>query len=87
MIAIRSSAPGPQGHWRADDRTILVTGFRNKLEALAGEQSPLRLMSLRQVDSRHWFAEIKTLKPVVTGMPQQRQLLRISDPLRHDCHP
>ncbi len=29
--------PGPQDRWRADNRAIAVTGFRDKLEALAGE--------------------------------------------------
>ena len=37
VIAVQSSAPGPQDRWRADNRAIAVTGFRDKLEALAGE--------------------------------------------------
>lgn len=37
VIAVQSSAPGPQDRWRADNRAISVTGFRDKLEALAGE--------------------------------------------------
>jgi len=37
VIAVQSSAPGPKDRWRADNRAISVTGFRDKLEALAGE--------------------------------------------------
>ena len=37
VIAVQSSAPGPQDRWRADNRAIAVTGFRDKLDALAGE--------------------------------------------------
>jgi protease YdgD len=37
VTAVQSSAPGPQDRWRADNRAIAVTGFRDKLEALAGE--------------------------------------------------
>lgn len=37
VIAVQSSAPGPKDRWRADNRAISVTGFRDKLEALANE--------------------------------------------------
>ncbi len=37
LIAVQSSAPGPKDRWRADNRAISVTGFRDKLEALATE--------------------------------------------------
>lgn len=37
VIAVQSSAPGPQDRWRADNRAISVTGFRDKLDALAGD--------------------------------------------------
>lgn len=33
VIAVQSSAPGPQDRWRADNHAIAVTGFRDKLEA------------------------------------------------------
>jgi protease YdgD len=36
VIAVQSSAPGPD-RWRADNRAISVTGFRDKLEALAAQ--------------------------------------------------
>lgn len=35
VIAIQSSAPGAKDRWRADNRAIAVTGFRDKLQALA----------------------------------------------------
>ena len=37
VIAVQSSAPGPKDRWRADNRAISVTGFRDKLNALASE--------------------------------------------------
>ncbi|MEW5562757.1 serine protease [Enterobacter asburiae] len=37
LIGVQSSAPAAQDRWRADNRAISVTGFRDKLEALAGE--------------------------------------------------
>ena len=37
VIAVQSSAPGPKDRWRADNRAISVTGFRDKLEALAAQ--------------------------------------------------
>lgn len=37
LIAVQSSAPGPKDRWRADNRAISVTGFRDKLETLAQE--------------------------------------------------
>lgn len=35
LIAVQSSAPAAKDRWRADNRAIAVTGFRDKLEALA----------------------------------------------------
>lgn len=35
VIAVQSSAPAAKDRWRADNRAISVTGFRDKLEALA----------------------------------------------------
>lgn len=35
VIAVQSSAPAAKDRWRADNRAIAVTGFRDKLEALA----------------------------------------------------
>jgi len=37
LIGVQSSAPAAQDRWRADNRAISVTGFRDKLEALADE--------------------------------------------------
>ncbi|SNY70153.1 serine protease [Enterobacter sp. CC120223-11] len=37
LIGVQSSAPAAKDRWRADNRAISVTGFRDKLEALAGE--------------------------------------------------
>ncbi|SFT62782.1 protease YdgD [Kosakonia arachidis] len=37
LIAVQSSAPAAKDRWRADNRAISVTGFRDKLEALAKE--------------------------------------------------
>jgi len=37
VIAVQSSAPGAKDRWRADNRAISVTGFRDKLEALAAQ--------------------------------------------------
>ena len=34
---MQSSAPGPKDRYRADNRAIAVTGFLDKLEALANE--------------------------------------------------
>jgi len=34
LIAVQSSAPAAEDRWRADNRAIAVTGFRDKLEAL-----------------------------------------------------
>ena len=38
LIGVQSSAPAAKDRWRADNRAISVTGFREKLDALAGEQ-------------------------------------------------
>lgn len=35
LIAVQSSAPAAKDRWRADNRAISVTGFRDKLDALA----------------------------------------------------
>lgn len=35
LIAVQSSAPAAKDRWRADNRAISVTGFRDKLEALS----------------------------------------------------
>ncbi|WP_437890698.1 trypsin-like serine peptidase [Phytobacter sp. V91] len=35
VIAVQSSAPAAKDRWRADNRAISITGFRDKLEALA----------------------------------------------------
>jgi len=35
LIGVQSSAPAAKDRWRADNRAISVTGFRDKLEALA----------------------------------------------------
>lgn len=35
LIAVQSSAPAAKDRWRADNRAIAVTGFRDKLEELA----------------------------------------------------
>lgn len=35
LIAVQSSAPAAKDRWRADNRAIAITGFRDKLEALA----------------------------------------------------
>ncbi|MEN0583034.1 MULTISPECIES: serine protease [unclassified Kosakonia] len=37
LIAVQSSAPAAKDRWRADNRAISVTGFHDKLEALAKE--------------------------------------------------
>ncbi|WP_252144992.1 trypsin-like serine peptidase [Yokenella regensburgei] len=37
VIGVQSSAPAAKDRWRADNRAISVTGFRDKLEALAQE--------------------------------------------------
>jgi protease YdgD len=37
LIGVQSSAPAAKDRWRADNRAISVTGFREKLEALAQE--------------------------------------------------
>lgn len=37
LIAVQSSAPGAKDRWRADNRAIAVTGFSDKLDALAKE--------------------------------------------------
>ncbi|XTZ36634.1 trypsin-like serine peptidase [Salmonella enterica] len=37
LIAVQSSAPAAKDRWRADNRAIAVTGFRDKLQALAKE--------------------------------------------------
>lgn len=37
LIGVQSSAPAAKDRWRADNRAIAVTGFRDKLEALAQE--------------------------------------------------
>lgn len=37
LIAVQSSAPAAKDRWRADNRAISVTGFRDKLETLASE--------------------------------------------------
>ena len=37
LIGVQSSAPAAKDRWRADNRAISVTGFRDKLEALAKE--------------------------------------------------
>ncbi|WP_312947277.1 serine protease [Superficieibacter sp.] len=37
LIAVQSSAPGAKDRWRADNRAIAVTGFSDKLDALASE--------------------------------------------------
>lgn len=37
LIAVQSSAPAAKDRWRADNRAIAVTGFRDKLEALVKE--------------------------------------------------
>lgn len=37
VIGVQSSAPAAKDRWRADNRAISVTGFRDKLEALANE--------------------------------------------------
>ena len=37
LIGVQSSAPAAKDRWRADNRAISVTGFRDKLEALAQE--------------------------------------------------
>ncbi len=37
LIAVQSSAPAAKDRYRADNRAISVTGFRNRLQALAGE--------------------------------------------------
>ena len=38
LIGVQSSAPAAKDRWRADNRAISVTGFREKLDALAGAQ-------------------------------------------------
>lgn len=35
LIGVQSSAPAAKDRWRADNRAISVTGFRDKLDALA----------------------------------------------------
>ena len=35
LIGVQSSAPAAKDRWRADNRALSVTGFRDKLEALA----------------------------------------------------
>ncbi|HAU6655742.1 TPA: serine protease, partial [Salmonella enterica] len=35
LIGVQSSAPAAKDRWRADNRAISVTGFRDKLKALA----------------------------------------------------
>ena len=37
LIGVQSSAPAAKDRWRADNRALSVTGFRDKLEALAQE--------------------------------------------------
>ncbi|EOD3490852.1 serine protease [Cronobacter malonaticus] len=37
LIGVQSSAPAAKDRWRADNRAISVTGFRERLEALASE--------------------------------------------------
>ena len=37
LIGVQSSAPAAKDRWRADNRAISVTGFRDKLEELAKE--------------------------------------------------
>jgi len=37
LIAVQSSAPGANDRWRADNRAIAITGFRDRLDALAQE--------------------------------------------------
>lgn len=37
LIGVQSSAPAAKDRWRADNRAISVTGFRDKLEALASQ--------------------------------------------------
>ncbi|WP_054180158.1 trypsin-like serine peptidase [Trabulsiella odontotermitis] len=37
VIGVQSSAPAAKDRWRADNRAISVTGFHDKLEALANE--------------------------------------------------
>jgi protease YdgD len=37
LIGVQSSAPAAKDRYRADNRAISVTGFRDKLETLAGE--------------------------------------------------
>ncbi|CCJ83671.1 Putative protease ydgD [Cronobacter dublinensis 582] len=37
LIGVQSSAPAAKDRWRADNRAISVTGFRERLEALADE--------------------------------------------------
>ena len=34
LIAVQSSAPAAEDRWRADNRAVAITGFRDKLEAL-----------------------------------------------------
>ena len=35
LIGVQSSAPAAKDRWRADNRALAVTGFRDRLEALA----------------------------------------------------
>jgi protease YdgD len=42
LIGVQSSAPAAKDRWRADNRALSVTGFRDKLEALA-QSKPARL--------------------------------------------
>ncbi|MBK0015413.1 serine protease [Kosakonia cowanii] len=37
LIAVQSSAPAAKDRWRADNRAIAVTGFRDKLDALVSD--------------------------------------------------
>jgi V8-like Glu-specific endopeptidase len=37
LIGVQSSAPAAKDRWRADNRALSVTGFRDKLQALAQE--------------------------------------------------
>ena len=48
VIAVQSSAPGPKDRWRADNRAISVTGFRDKLKRwLPSKRSALLLAQLQ----------------------------------------
>jgi hypothetical protein len=46
LIGVQSSAPAAKDRWRADNRALSVTGFRDKLEALA-QGKPARMRGKR----------------------------------------